>query len=173
MNGNVTIARLAENPRFIGLMDSSVDATRPARLRTLLGENFRLLTGDDQTALAFIANGGNGCISVTSNVAPGLCRTMYLALRRGHLNHAQRIAAEVTKLTAVLCRDGDPAPVKHALGRLGLMSPRVRLPMVEPSEEAKADIALALRHFCERNPGDGIGSLALAEICTSARAAMR
>jgi 4-hydroxy-tetrahydrodipicolinate synthase len=166
---DITVARLAENPRFIGLMDSSSDPTRPGRLRTLLGEGFRLLSGDDRTALAFIADGGNGCISITSNIAPGLCRAMYLALRRGHLVLAQRIAKEATRLNAVVCQDADPAPVKHALSLLGLMLPGVRLPLVEPGEEFKADIASALRHFCEHNPDDGIGTLATAEIRTSAR----
>jgi 4-hydroxy-tetrahydrodipicolinate synthase len=161
---DATIARLAENPRFIGLMDSSGDPTRIGRLRTLLGEDFRLLSGDDPTAFATIANGGNGCISVTSNVAPGLCRAMYLALRRGHVGLARRIAAEVTRLNAILCQEGDPAPVKYALGLLGLMSPAVRLPLVEPGEQDKADIALALQHFCEHNPDDGVGTLAMAVI---------
>jgi len=155
---DATVARLAENPRFIGLMDSTEDPVRPVRLRTLLGEDFRLLSGDDRTAAAFIANGGNGCVSITSNVAPRLCRALYLALRRGHLRLAQRIAMEVAKLNAVLCQEGDPAPVKHALGLLGLMSPSVRLPLVEPGEEVKATIALALRHFCEHNSWDEIAA---------------
>ena len=75
-----TIARLAELPQIIGLKDATGDVTRPLRLRSLLGPEFRLLSGDDATALAFLLQGGDGCISVTSNVAPGLCRAMYLAL---------------------------------------------------------------------------------------------
>jgi 4-hydroxy-tetrahydrodipicolinate synthase len=161
---DVTVARLAENPRFIGLMDSTGNSTRIGGLRTLLGEDFRLLSGDDPSAFAMIANGGNGCISVTSNIAPGLCRAMYLALRHGRVGLARRIAAEVTKLNTILCQDGDPAPVKHALGLLGLMSPAVRLPLVEPGDQDKADIALALQHFCEHNPDDGVGTLAMAPV---------
>jgi 4-hydroxy-tetrahydrodipicolinate synthase len=157
---DATIARLAENSRFIGFMDSTGNPARPARLRALLGENFRLLSGDDPSAFALIASGGNGCISVTSNVAPGLCRAMYLALRRGHVALAQRISAEAMKLHAVLCQDGDPAPVKYALSLSGLMSPAVRLPLVEPGEQAKAEIASALQHFSKHNPGSEIGTLA-------------
>lgn len=93
---------------------------------------------------------------------------MYLALCRGHLMLALRIAKEAMRLNAVVCQDADPAPVKHALSLLGLMLPGVRLPTVEPGEEVKADIASALRHFCEHNPGDGIGTLATAEMRTSA-----
>src|ERR1700730_838229 len=74
-----TMARLAETPQITGLKDATGDVARPARLRSLVGADFRLLSGDDATALAFLANGGDGCISVTSNVAPGLCRAMYLA----------------------------------------------------------------------------------------------
>ncbi|HEY1309429.1 MAG TPA: 4-hydroxy-tetrahydrodipicolinate synthase, partial [Pseudolabrys sp.] len=73
-----TIARLAELPTIIGLKDATGDVTRVSRLRSLLGGDFRLLSGDDATALSYIAEGGNGCISVTSNLAPGLCRTVYL-----------------------------------------------------------------------------------------------
>ena len=78
-----TIARLAELPQIIGLKDATGDVTRPSRLRSLVGLEFRLLSGDDATALAFLAQGGDGCISVTSNVAPGLCRNMFFASRQG------------------------------------------------------------------------------------------
>jgi 4-hydroxy-tetrahydrodipicolinate synthase len=89
---DATIARLAELPRIIGLKDSSGDVTRPARLRSLVGPEFRLLSGDDALGLAFLAQGGDGCISVTSNVAPGLCRNMFLAWRQGPAARAQRLA---------------------------------------------------------------------------------
>ena len=89
---DATIARLAEDPQFIGLKDATGDMTRPLRLRALLGAEFRLLSGDDTTVLGFIAQGGNGCISVTSNLAPGLCRNVYLALKRGQIAQAQRLA---------------------------------------------------------------------------------
>src|SRR5471030_522242 len=109
---DATIARLAESKNFIGLKDATGDVTRPIRLRALVGPHFRLLSGDDATALAFIAQGGNGCISVTSNVAPGLCRNMYLALKQGQINQAQRCAAVFAKLTLALFRETNPAPIK-------------------------------------------------------------
>ena len=83
-----TIARLAELPQFIGLKDATGDVARPLRLRSLVGSEFRLLSADDATALAFFAQGGDGCISVTSNVMPGLCRAMYLAWMRGNRTSA-------------------------------------------------------------------------------------
>ena len=144
-----TIARLAELPNIIGLKDATGDVTRPTRLRSLLGPDFRLLTGDDATALAFLSQGGNGCISVTSNVAPGLCRNMFLAFRQGQIASAQRWAVPVAKLTTVLFRETSPAPLKYALSLLGLMSPKLRLPLVELTSQSKAEIAAVMAHICD------------------------
>ena len=144
-----TVARLAELPRLIGLKDATGDVTRPLRLRSLVGPNFRLLTGDDATALAFLSQGGQGCISVASNVAPGLCREMFLACRQGQIETAQRWAAAIAKLTTVLFRETSPSPLKYALSLLGLMSPCVRLPLVEVTDPAKAEIAAVMEWLCE------------------------
>ena len=133
-----SVARLAELPRVIGLKDVSGDAMRPVRLR--LGMDFRLPCGDDAGALAHLAQGGDGCISVTSNVAPGLCRNMYPAWKHGQSVRAQRLARPVAELTATLFRESNPVPVKHALALLGLMSPAVRLPLVELSNQHRAEL---------------------------------
>ena len=156
---NATIARLAENPQFIGLKDATGDVSRLPQLRALLGADFRLLSGDDRTAFAFIAQGGNGCISVASNVAPGLCRGMYLAMKRDQSSLAVRIAAVVTQLSDALFRETNPAPVKYALSLLDVMSARVRLPLVEPSNETKAEIAPVLAELCDRYSDCVIGRL--------------
>ncbi len=87
-----TVVLLAEMAQFIGLKDATGDVTRPARLRSLVGPDFLLLSGDDATALAFLAQGGDGCISVMSNVAPGMCRSMFLACRHGQMLRAERLA---------------------------------------------------------------------------------
>ena len=136
-----TVARLAERSQFIGLKDATGDVTRPPRLRALVGLDFRLLTGDDATASAFIAQGGNGCISVTSNLVPGMCRNLFLACRQGQITSAQRWAVPIAKLTAVLFRETSPAPLKYALSLLGLMSAKVRLPLVELTDQTKAELA--------------------------------
>jgi 4-hydroxy-tetrahydrodipicolinate synthase len=154
-----TVARLAELPQIVGLKDATGDVTRPLRLRGLVGTEFRLLSGDDATALAFLAQGGDGCISVTSNVAPSLCRAMYLACRRGELAQAQRLAAIVAKLTAALFRESNPAPVKYALSAMNLISPRVRLPLVELKDETKAEIDKMLAQALATHPGCLIGHL--------------
>src|ERR1700733_4446258 len=72
-----TLARLAESRQFVGLRDATGDIARPLRLRSLVPPGFRLLSGDDATALAFLANGGDGCISTISNVVPEMCETIF------------------------------------------------------------------------------------------------
>ena len=155
-----TVARLAELPRVIGLKDAAGDATRPARLRPLVGTNFRLLSGDDALALAYLAQGGDGVISVTSNVAPGLCRSMYLAWKQGQSVRAQRLARPVAELTAVLFRETNPVPVKHALALLGLMSPAVRLPLVGLGDQNRTELGQVLFRMCDAYSAHMIGSVA-------------
>ena len=155
-----TIARLAEMPQIIGLKDATGDVTRVLRLRSLLGPEFRLLSGDDATAPAFLAMGGDGCISVTSNVAPALCRGMHLALRQGQPAHAHRLATVAATLTAALFSESNPAPVKYALSLMNIMSPRVRLPLVELTIESKARIEKVLAETCAGHPGYLLASVA-------------
>jgi len=154
-----TIAQLAEIPNIIGLKDATGDLTRPTRLRSLVGSQFRLLSGDDATALAFLAQGGNGCISVTSNVAPGLCRTMFLACRQGQLTRAQKLAASVAQLTAALFRETSPTPLKYALSLLGFMSPKVRLPLVELTEASREELTSLISRMCKTSSDHMVGEL--------------
>ena len=171
-----TVARLAEMPQVIGLKDATGDLSRPLRLRAILGSEFRLLTGDDATALAFLAQGGDGCISVAANVAPGLCRAMYSGWIQGEITRAQQLAGVIARLTSALIREGSPVPVKYALSVMNLISPRVRLPLAELNNENKAEIErvlarLAVEYRCrlERPRAHSFcGSCAnKAEICGS------
>jgi 4-hydroxy-tetrahydrodipicolinate synthase len=109
--------------------------------------------------LAFISQGGNGCISVTSNLAPGLCRNMFLACRQGQITSAQRWATPVAKLTAMLFRETSPAPLKYALSLLGLMSPKLRLPLVELTSQTKVEVAAVVKQACEGYADHVIGKL--------------
>src|SRR6267378_1807526 len=138
-----TLARLVESKQFIGLRDGTGDLAHPLRLQPLLPPSFRLLSGDDATALAFFANGGDGCISTVSNVAPGLCQTIFSSCRRGRLQSARYLQNRLAPLTASLSKES-PAALKYALCLLGFMSPTTRLPIVELSDGAKAEVASAI-----------------------------
>jgi 4-hydroxy-tetrahydrodipicolinate synthase len=138
-----TLARLAKSGQFIGLRDASCDITRPSRLRPKLPPGFRLLSGDDVTAFAFIANGGDGCISMVSNVAPDLCQAIFSNCRQGRLQSARYLQSRLAPLTAALAQES-PAALKYALCLLGFMSPAPRLPIVELTEADKAEVANAI-----------------------------
>jgi 4-hydroxy-tetrahydrodipicolinate synthase len=134
-----TLARLAELRQFIGVRDATGDITRPMRLRSQLPPGFRLLSGDDASALAFIANDGDGCISTVSNVAPELCLAIFSNCRQRRLQTARYLQNRLAPLTAALTKE-NPAALKYALCLLGFMSPNTRLPIVELAETAKAEI---------------------------------
>jgi len=138
-----TLARLAESRQFIGLRDGSGDICRPLRLQSLLPPGFRLLSGDDATALAFFGQGGDGCISLLSNVAPEQCQAIFASCRQGRLQSARYQQNRLTRLTAALSRES-PAALKYALCRLGFIRPNTRLPIVELADAAKAEVASAL-----------------------------
>jgi 4-hydroxy-tetrahydrodipicolinate synthase len=147
-----TLIRLAGSNQFIGLRDATGDITRPMRLRARLPHAFRLLSGDDATALAFMANGGDGCISMVSNVAPELCQAIHSSCRRGQLQSARYLQNRLAPLTALLAKDC-PAALKYALYLLGLMSPNTRLPIVELEESAKAEVADAIAEIGDEDLG--------------------
>ena len=147
-----TLALLAQLDQFIGLRDGTGAAARPMRLRSLLPPEFRLLTGDDATALAFVAAGGDGCISMMSNVAPDLCRTIFLTCQHGRLQSALNLQGRLARLTAALGKES-PAAVKYALCLLGHMSPATRLPLVELDDLAKAEVASAIAAICDEDIG--------------------
>jgi 4-hydroxy-tetrahydrodipicolinate synthase len=138
-----TLARLAESRQFIGLRDGTGDITRPLRLRPLVPPRFRLLSGDDPTALAFLANGGDCCISMISNIAPELCLAVFSNCRQGRLQSARYLQNRLARLTASLAKES-PAALKYALCLLGLMRPNTRLPIVELGDSAKAEVASAI-----------------------------
>jgi 4-hydroxy-tetrahydrodipicolinate synthase len=145
-----TLARLAESAQFIGLRDGTGDAARPIRLRPMLPTGFRLLTGDDAAALAFFADGGDGCVSTISNVAPDLCQAIFSSYRQGRLQSARYLFSRLTRLTRMLSAES-PAALKYALYLLGFTLPNTRLPIVELAEPAKAEIRNAIADLGEED----------------------
>jgi 4-hydroxy-tetrahydrodipicolinate synthase len=159
-----TLARLAQSRRFIGLRDVTGDLARPMRLRSMVPSGFRLLSGDDATALAFFANGGDGCISAVSNVAPDLCQVIFSSCRQGRLQSARYLQNRLGPLAALLASE-DPAALKYALCLLGFMRPDTRLPIVELADTAKAEVANAIAAIgeddlaCENGEENGLERL--------------
>ncbi len=132
-----TMAKLAELPNIVGVKDATADLTRPARTRIAMGDDFAQLSGEDATALPFLAQDGHGCISVTANVAPGLCAEMHDAWQAGDLDRAAKVNKRLLPLHFALFVESSPAPVKYAASLLGLCNNELRLPMVtaQPSTE--------------------------------------
>jgi 4-hydroxy-tetrahydrodipicolinate synthase len=143
-----TLLRLTESPQFVGLKDSTADLSRLARLRSIAPPQFRLLSGDDATALAFLAGGGDGCISIVSNIKPSICQDIFSNLRQGRMQFAQRLQQRLSPLTTLVAEE-NPAAVKYALSLLGVMRPDTRLPLVGLSDQAKAKVADAIEAIGE------------------------
>jgi 4-hydroxy-tetrahydrodipicolinate synthase len=125
-----TLARLAELPRIVGIKDATGDLQRPLKTARLCGDKFIQLSGNDDTALAFLAQGGTGCISVVSNIAPRLCAQMQNAWKKGDIATAQRINRQLAPLVEALFVETSPSPVKYAASLLGKCRNEVRLPLV-------------------------------------------
>ena len=145
-----TLAKLAQSRQFIGLRDGTSDLARPIRLRSMVPPEFRLLSGDDATALAYLANGGDGCVSAVSNVAPELCQVIFSSCRQGRLQSARYLQSRLARLNALLAKES-PAALKYTLCLLGLMRPDTRLPIVELADAAKAEIASAIAEIGEED----------------------
>lgn len=145
-----TLLRLAERRQFIGLRDGSGDVTRPLRLAGRLRAGFRLMSGEDTTAIAYIAGGGDGSISLVANVTPDLCRTIHSNLAQGRPQTARYLQRRLAALQACLGRES-PTALKYALSLLGLIRPSVRLPLVELDERSKAAVAAALTDVADED----------------------
>ncbi|MFP4097578.1 MAG: 4-hydroxy-tetrahydrodipicolinate synthase [Alphaproteobacteria bacterium] len=140
-----TMASLAKLPNIVGVKDATGDLSRVASTLHVIGSDFCQLSGEDVTAASFLAQGGHGCISVVSNVAPKECATMQEAWRRGDLETFKELRDRLHLLARDLFCESNPAPVKYAAHVLGLCYNEVRLPLLSASAQArkKVDAALA------------------------------
>jgi 4-hydroxy-tetrahydrodipicolinate synthase len=139
-----TMARLAKLPNIIGVKDATADLTRPIRTRLAAGNDFCQLSGEDGTAVPFLAAGGHGCISVTANVAPALCAEMQGAWRRGDLTTVMTLQDKLMPLHGALFCESNPGPVKYAASLLGRCSAETRLPLAPLSETSKETVRRAM-----------------------------
>jgi 4-hydroxy-tetrahydrodipicolinate synthase len=141
-----TMKRLYELKNIAGVKDATANVVRVSQQRAVLGEGFNQLSGEDATALGFMAHGGHGCISVTSNVAPRLCAEFQSACLRGDYATALKLQDKLMPLHQNLFIETNPAPAKYALSVLGKVAETVRLPMVTLAEKSKAAVRDAMVH---------------------------
>lgn len=123
------VARLAQIPNIIGIKEATGEVDRVKALRKSCGDEFILLSGDDETGREFMLAGGNGVISVTNNVAPAAMHALCEAALNGRAEEAQAIDATLLPLHRDLFVEANPIPVKWAVAKLGLIDEGIRLPM--------------------------------------------
>ena len=141
-----TMERAFKLKNVIGVKDATADLTRPSLQRHAMGEDFLQLSGEDGTALAFNAHGGKGCISVTANVAPALCREFQDACTSGDYAAALKLQDRLMPLHDAIFVESSPGPIKYAVSLLGHCSEETRLPLVAISDDTKAKVKAAMIH---------------------------
>lgn len=135
-----TMARLAALPNIVGVKDATSDLSRVKKTKAAIGKPFCQLSGDDLTALGFLQEGGDGCVSVVSNIAPAICATLQQSWRDGNPAIAGELDKRLLPLSKSLFAETSPAPVKYGASRLGLCTDEVRLPLVRATEKARAAV---------------------------------
>ena len=140
-----TLARLVKLPTIVGIKDSTANMQRASQQRRELGPNFIMLSGEDATCLGFNAHGGQGAISVTSNVAPRLCSEFQAATLRGDFATALKLQDRLLPLHDALFVETNPGPVKYAVARLGMCGEEARLPLAPVTEATKRVVDEAMR----------------------------
>lgn len=140
-----TVARLAKIPNIIGIKEATGDLRRLHQIRELCGESFFVYSGDDATGCEMMLQGGNGVISVTSNVAPKLMHEMCQAALAGNRELAERLNQKLSGLHAALFVESNPIPVKWALTEMGLAVQGIRLPLTWLSESAQPKVKAAMQ----------------------------
>jgi 4-hydroxy-tetrahydrodipicolinate synthase len=141
-----TMKRLFELENIAGVKDATANVVRVSQQRAAMGEGFNQLSGEDATVLGFMAHGGHGCISVTSNVAPRLCAEFQDACLKGDYETALKLHDKLMPLHTALFIETNPSPAKYALSVLGKCADTVRLPMVRLADKTKAAVREAMIH---------------------------
>jgi 4-hydroxy-tetrahydrodipicolinate synthase len=139
-----TMAKLAKHPRIVGVKDATANLTRPLHTTRAGGPDFAQLSGEDHTAVAYLASGGHGCISVTANVAPRLCAEMHVAWQRGDVAKAMAIQARLVPLHDAMFVESNPGPVKYAASLLGFGTPTCRLPLAPIADATAQKVRAAM-----------------------------
>lgn len=142
-----TMEHLAQLPRVVGVKDATGDLSRPGFERIAISQDFCLLSGEDATALAYNAMGGQGCISVSSNIAPAHCAQLQKLSLAGDYAAARKIQDQLMPLHKALFMEPSPAGAKYAASLLGLCSPECRLPIMPLQAETQGLIQQAMQNL--------------------------
>ena len=142
--GVETMAQLARHRNIMGVKDSTANLARPLHTRQACGAEFVQMSGEDHTALAFLAAGGHGCISVTGNIAPRLCSEMHRAWQGGEAERAMAIQDRLLALHDAMFVESNPGPVKYGASLIGHGSDHCRLPLAPVSDATRAQVRAAM-----------------------------
>ncbi|MFL1781147.1 4-hydroxy-tetrahydrodipicolinate synthase [Candidatus Hepatincolaceae symbiont of Richtersius coronifer] len=140
-----TIYRLAELKNVKGIKDAVADLSRPYKIRKHLGNDFILLSGEDETFLSYRIAGGNGCISVSANIIPKLCQEIHKLFNNNQIKEATALQTHLISLHGVLFCESNPTPVKYALSLLNLAKETSRLPLVPLAASNKEKVASLMK----------------------------
>jgi len=138
--------QLSQVRNIVGIKDASYDMARPTLTKLRAKKGFIQLSGEDASAMGFMAQGGDGCISVTANVAPRLCADMHDAWKARDLDKVFEIQDRLMPLHKALFVETSPAPVKYACELVGQGSAKLRLPLVECTDATKKVVRDAMVH---------------------------
>ena len=139
-----TVAELAQHDNITAIKDATGDMANAMEIMRLCGDKINLLSGDDFTTLPFLAQGGDGVISVASNLVPDEMKRLVDASKGGELTEAQALTKKLFPLFSALFCESNPIPVKAAMSMVGLMSGEIRLPLTVISDDASARLSAAL-----------------------------
>ena len=140
-----TMARLAEIPNIVGVKDATSDAMRPMKTSMTVGEDFCQLSGEDGSIVPFLAGGGDGCISVTANVAPRACSELHAAWQARDLDTVMAIQKRLMPMHIAMFCEASPGPVKYAANLLGKCEAETRLPLCEIADSSKVQVKAAMQ----------------------------
>ena len=140
-----TMARLFELKNIAGVKDATGDLDRATAQKNKMGDEFIMLTGNDENAYEFNKRGGVGCISVSSNVAPKMCSEFQKFSNNGNDIEAKKLFDQLLELHHVMFVESNPVPAKYSLSLLKLMEEDVRLPLVTATEDSKNKIRNILK----------------------------
>ncbi|OCG15543.1 4-hydroxy-tetrahydrodipicolinate synthase [Gilliamella sp. wkB292] len=141
-----TVGRLSKIKNIVALKDATGDLSRVYKTRKLVGDDFKLLSGDDATFLDFMILGGDGVISVTANVAAKQVATVCQLAANNQIKEARALNESLLALHNNLFIEPNPTPAKWACLRLGLIADgTIRLPMISLTDASIPAVEQALK----------------------------